>query len=264
MAKAKENNTDNTEKQEEQKKETKKEKNLPIGEDKTSKKKKGGGIVFVLFFMLLLIIMLVAIVGFNVFNIREKYLRSTIEKIPIVRNILPAKASVEGEEIPATIEELQAKVLDLERQISSQNNTITVLTDNNASLELENKRLKEIETKQLEFKVAKEEFDRLIATNDPDAYSKFYEQISPENAEILYTYTKMSAEQTKELKKYTDTFDNIDPTAGAGIIEEMIGTDMALASLILKNIDSEQRANIIAAMDPVKAASLVKYMAPNQ
>lgn len=260
MAKAKEKNTDNIEEQIEQKK----EKKPSIAEEKTPKQKKGKGIIFVLFFLLLLIVMLVAVIGFNIFNIREKYLRTTIEKIPIVRNILAAKVATDGEEILATTEELQAKVLQLENQISSQNNTITVLTDNNTSLELENRRLKEIETKQLEFKTAKEEFDRLIATNDPAAYSKFYEQISPENADLLYTATKMSAEQSKELKKYTDTFDSIDPEAGAKIIEEMVGTDMALASLILKNIDSEQRANIIAAMDPVIAASIVKYMAPNQ
>lgn len=243
------------------------EKSKKKKEKKEKKEKKGSlkVIIFLMFFVLIMG-MAIAILFFNAFNIREKYLRSTIDKIPVVKNIIPkAKTENANEENnnTMTIKEAEAKIADLENQLATKDTTIDTLTKDNDALKLENNRLKEIESQQIEFKADKEEFDKMIAENNPEAYSAFYESISPENAEKLYQSTKATSEQTKELKKYTDTFQEIDPEAGAGVIEEMVGTDMNLASLILSNIDSEQRAKIIAAMDPTRAASVVKYMAPN-
>lgn len=235
-------------------------------EKKEKKEKKGSlKVVILLIFFVLIMGMAVAILFFNAFNIREKYLRSTIDKIPVVKNIIP-KAKTENtneNNNTMTLKEAEAKIADLENQLATKDTTINTLTKDNDALKLENNRLKEIESQQIQFKADKEEFDKMIAENNPEAYSAFYESISPENAEKLYQSTKATSEQTKELKKYTDTFQEIDPEAGAGVIEEMVGTDMNLASLILSNIDSEQRAKIIAAMDPTRAASVVKYMAPN-
>lgn len=241
-----------------------------VKEENHSKKKGKGiiGIIFALLFLLLIVGMAVAILFFNAFNIRDKYLRGTIEKIPIVKNLLPTTVTtdengntIDNKELSK--EELQSQIKELEKQIETQKTQITTLTDNTSALELENKRLQEIESQQVDFKNTKEEFDRLVALNDPAAYSAFYEQISPENASVLYAETKLSAEQKKELKKYTDTFANIDADAGAKIIEQLVDTDIDLVILILKNIDSEQRATIMAAMDPIKAAMVVKRMAPD-
>lgn len=243
----------------------KKKNKKDVDNDSPKKKKKGKAKIIIFFILFILILgMIGAILFFNAFNIREKYLRSTIDKIPIVRNIIP-KAPDSSEtttEKKASVEELEAKIADLESQIKAKDITITTLTDDNEKLQLENTRLKEIESQQVQFKEDKAKFDEMIANNDPQAYSSFYENIAPENAENLYKQTKESAEKQKELKKYTDTFETIDPAAGALVMEEMVGTDINLASMILKNIDSEQTAKIIAAMDPTKAASLVKYMAP--
>lgn len=231
-------------------------------QQKKPKKKKGKGKLIVLFFLIIIIGFIVSVIGFNAFNLREKYLRKTIDKIPVVKDLLKAPVTEDDIKEP-TSEEMKATIASLEKEIESQNEKINTLTENNNSLQLENARLKEIESQQVKFKEDKAKFDEMIANNDPTAYSSFYEQISKENAENLYEEAKASAEQTKELKKYTETFNTIDATAGAKIIEEMVGTDMNLASLILKNIDNEQRAKILAEMDATKAASVVKYMAPN-
>lgn len=228
--------------------------------EKTKKKGKAGKVI-VLMILVILVGFIVSVLGFNAFNLREKYLRTTIDKIPVVKDWLKAPIPKDDTET-LSVEQLQAKITSLQREIDNQNTTIDTLTDNNKSLELENTRLREIEAQQVQFKEDKQKFDEMIANNDPNAYSTFYEQISPENAEILYTATKTTAEQQKEVKRYTNTFETIDASAGAKIIEEMVGTDMELATLILQNIDSEQEAKILAAMDPTKAASVVKNMAP--
>lgn len=270
MAKVKDKDAENqTEEKQEQKQKKQKKQNKVDIDDGTGKKKKKGGrlkVIILLIFFVLIMGIAVAILFFNAFNIREKYLRSTIDKIPIVKNIIPSGEAVEtsAQEDTMSIQQAQARIADLENQLSTKDTTIDSLTKDNDSLRLENNRLKEIESQQIQFRADKEEFDRMIAENDPTAYSAFYESISPENAERLYQSTKATSEQRKELKNYTNAFEEIEAEAGAGIIEEMVGTDMNLAALILENISSEQRANILAAMDATLAASVVKYMAPAQ
>lgn len=266
MAKVKDKDAEGQTEEKQDKKQRKKKKGDI--EEGTEKKKKGGALKVIILLVLFATIIgiAIAILFFNAFNIREKYLRSTIDKIPVVKNIIPSAQTDETstkQDDAVSLQQAQARIADLENQLSTKDTTIDSLTKDNDTLRLENERLKEIEEQQVQFKADKEEFDRMIAENDPAAYSAFYESISPENAERLYQSTKATSERTKELKNYTNTFSDIDPDAGAGIIEEMVGTDMNLAALILENIDSDQRASILAAMDATKAASVVKYMAPN-
>lgn len=203
-----------------------------------------------------------SVLVFNVFNIREKYLRNIINSIPVINNLLPEPEKTDEEYTSLTSEELQYKIRQLQKQIDTQQEDIKNLSAANEELNLENKRLKEIESQQLEFKAAKEEFDTMIANNDPQAYAAFYEQISPENAQNLYSEVKQTVEQQKEIKKYISTFSEMESDAAAGILEEMVQTDINLVVLILKNLDNEQRGNILAEMDASKAAVAVKRLAP--
>lgn len=229
-------------------------------EDKYSKKK-NGKIIWLLLFVFLIALM-VAILGFNAFNIREKYLRNTLKNIPVVKNLLDETTQADAVQQSITPEQLNLKIAELEKQIEDNKNTITILTDNNKELELENKRLKEIESQQLEFEKKRKELDERIAMNDPAAYSAFYEQISPENAQNLYSQAKLSAQEKADIKKYTQSFETMPADAAAGVVEEMVQTDMDLVVLIFNNIDSEQSGKILAEMDPKKAAKLVKRLAP--
>jgi len=227
-----------------------------------SSRKKGRGKIIFLLLMLFIIGFLMSVLVFNVFNIREKYLRNIINSIPVISNLLPEPKESDEEYTSLTSEELQYKIRQLQKQVDTQQEDIKNLSAANEELNLENKRLKEIESQQLEFKTAKEEFDTMIAKNDPQAYASFYEQISPENAEKLYPEVKQTVEQQKEIKKYISTFSEMEPDAAAGILEEMVQTDINLVVVILKNLDNEQRGNILAQMDAAKAAVAVKRLAP--
>ncbi|MBR1445137.1 MAG: hypothetical protein IJ583_16580 [Firmicutes bacterium] len=230
---------------------------------KKKEKKKGKGFLGFLLFILI-IGGLVAILGFNVGGIREKYLRSTLEKIPVVKNLLPPAEGAENDEYSGMSQEQavsRAKSLEveLEKNKAEMENYQKIISDKDTEI----KRLKEFENAQVKFKTDKAEFDRLVALNDPDAYKKYYEQISPENAETLYKEVVQTAAADKELKDYVNTFENMKKGPAAKVLEELIGTDMDLVVRILNNISSEQRADILASMDPINAAACTKRMSPD-
>lgn len=201
------------------------------------------GIIFII-----ILSISVAILGFNVGNIRDKYLRPGLERIPIINNLLP----------PLEEEQIQEQPVDEKQQ------TIDSLTAEIEELNKEISRLKEFEQAQLEFKAEKEEFDKMIALNDPKAYSNFYETISPENAEELYKQAINQEVVDKEFKDYIQTFENMKKDAAATILEQLIITDMDLVITILNNLSSKKRSEILSAMDPQNAASCSRLLSPVQ
>lgn len=216
-------------------------------EDNDGKKKKGG-----CFFKLLLIIIMIslpiALIAFNVGGLRDK-VRPALEKIPVVKNLLPP------------IEE-GGQTLTEEIIVDENQQMIDSLTAEIDELNKEILRLKEFEKNQLAFKKEKEDFDKMIALNDPKAYQAFYETIAPENAEQLYKEAVNKEVSDKRFKEYIQTFENMKKDAVATILEELIMTDMDLVITILDNLSSEKRSEILSAMDPKNAASCSKLLAP--
>lgn len=201
------------------------------------------GIIFII-----IVSITIAIIGFNVGNIRDRYLRPGLERIPIINNLLP----------PLEEEQIEEQPVDEQQQ------TIDSLTAEIEELNKEIARLREFEQTQLEFRAEKEEFDRMIALNDPQAYANFYESISPENAEELYKQAINQEVMDKEFKDYIQTFETMKKDAATTILEELIITDMDLVITILDNLSSKKRSEILGAMDPQNAASCSRLLSPIQ
>ena len=214
--------------------------------------KKGSGCLVKLIIAGIIFIIIVsipiAIIGFNVGNIRDRYLRPGLERIPIINNLLP----------PLEEEQIEEQPVDEQQQ------TIDSLTAEIEELNKEIARLREFEQTQLEFRAEKEEFDRMIALNDPQAYANFYESISPENAEELYKQAINQEVMDKEFKDYIQTFETMKKDAATTILEELIITDMDLVITILDNLSSKKRSEILGAMDPQNAASCSRLLSPVQ
>ncbi len=212
---------------------------------------KGGCLKKIIIFIIIFTIFVgipVAIIGFNVGGIRDKYLRPGLEKIPIIKNLLPPLEE-ETQEEPAKDEKQQ---------------TIDSLTKEIEDLNQEIARLKVFEQNQLEFKKQKQAFDEMIALNDPKAYASFYESIAPENAKELYKQAVNKEVQDKEFKVYIQTFEGMKKDAAKSILEELITTDMDLVITILQNLSSEKRSEILSVMDPKNAASCSKLLYPEK
>ena len=218
--------------------------------DDIPKKKKGGCLIKLLIFIVIIAIP-ITLISLNVGNIRDKYLRPGLERIPIIKNLLPPlETDTETVQEEQIVDENQQRIDALTKEIEELNKEIV--------------RLKEFENAQLQFKAEKEEFDKMIALNDPKAYSSFYESISPENAEELYKQAINQEVTDKRFKEYIQTFETMKKDAVATILEELIITDMDLVITILENLSSEKRSEILSAMDPKNAASCSKLLAPVQ
>ncbi len=208
-----------------------------------------GGCLKKLIIFIIIIAIPIALISFNVGGVRDKYLRPMLEKIPIVKNLLPPVETEEGQ---------------TEQPIDENQQAINSLTAEIEELNKEIARLKEFENAQLKFKAEKEQFDKMIALNDPKAYATFYETIAPENAEKLYKEAVNKQVVDKKFKDYVQTFENMKKDAATKILEELITTDMDLVITILQNLSSEKRSEILSTMDPKNAVSCSKLLYPAQ
>lgn len=225
---------------------------------KGSSKKKIGCFVSIIV-TILIVGTLIALIKFNVLGIGTK-LSGPLGNVPIIKNLLPTTEQDAFSNL--TKEELATLNQSLEETNSSYTEIIASLNNKIDELNSELSRLREIEDEQIQFKADKEEFDRLIALNDPSAYASFYESISPENAEELYKEAVTKNELSKEFKTYALTFENMKKDAAATVLEELISSDIDLVVQILEYLSSEKRADILSAMDSKNAAMCVKKMTP--
>lgn len=241
----------------------------PKAKDKKEKKaeksrrkkgeKKGGALKIVIPLVLILIIGgLTAVVVFNPLGLRDKYLSGILSRIPIVNNLV----SPEEDEPQESREELEANIAGLTRQTESQALEIERLNDTVAAFTAENRRLKEFEDAQTQFKTDKEAFDRQIALGNTTAYQDYYERVNPENAERLYQEAVGTAARAKELKNWVSTFNEMDEAEAAPILENLAATDMDLVVTILNNLNAEIRGAVLGKMTPQIASRIVKMMSP--
>ncbi len=245
-------------------KKAKKEKSQKAGKNPGSKK--GGKIVPFLVF-LILAGAISGIMYFDVLGARTKYVMPLLEKVPFINNLIKEQeeqdtidpndpyANMNKKQLSALIASQQAQIDRLNQDAADTQQKIKLYTD-------EIDRLKGIEDQQLEFKRQKEEFDTLIAQNDPQAYSKFYESINPENAEKLYKEAVGVTEKSKAYKSYIAKIEAVDDSEAAKILEELSKTDMDLTVNILNNIKNEKAGSVIAKMDTRIASRVVKRMTP--
>ena len=98
---------------------------------------------------------------------------------------------------------------------------------------------------------------------DETAISKFYEQVDPANAEILYKQVCEQLEQDDEIKDYAQTYSKMKPKEAAAIFDSMTD-NLSLVAKILNAMDAQSRGNILGKMDSATAAKVTKIMNPSQ
>lgn len=247
---------ENIEQEDELQEQSKKQKTKKI------KIKKGKSKIIPIFIMFSILGGLGAAIYFNTFGIRNQYIIPLIQKIPIVKNILPVTDEELASVKELSKEELITKNNDLEKQIATLIEENDILDKKNKLYGEEVSRLQDIEYQQVKYKKEKEEFDTMIVAGDQKAFLQFYEKISPQNADKLYTEALVSTQQTKEKKSFVSTFSAMDEKSASKILEEMLTSDMDLVVDVLKNVGSERSAAILSAMDTKNAASVAKRMSP--
>jgi len=239
----------------------------PDGKRNTRDKENKGGLVgrLIITVISLALFLLVAAVGFNFAGMRERYLRGIIDSIPIVNSLFPPPQTHDGDRDPRdlmTNAELISEIYALQNEIDMLNSDNDDLKRRIGIYTAEIENLRAVEEQQEQFRNDKNEFDKLIAMRDPASYTKFYESISPENADTLYREAGLASGRVQALKRLTNTVSAMEESTSARMLETLMATDMDLVVLLLTNISTGTSGMIIESMSAENAAAVVKRMAP--
>ena len=225
---------------------------------KDKKKKKGKALPILIVMFLLIGGAIAGIIIFNPLDIRDTFLVN----IPIIGDLVPSPEVLEEREAARTNAQLQEELLELNAQMEILTQDLTQARSMNQMYQQEISTLRGLEDQQIEFRQNQAEFDRMIAEGDPDAFLRFFEAMSPENAEAMYRELIVREARTEELNDFIQTVTSMENDAAARMLEVMISSEMDLVALILRNIAANRRGAILEEMSSVNAAGVLPYLAP--
>ncbi len=232
-------------------------------------------ILVTLFIILVWMAILALLVKLDIGSFGSSVLTPVLKDVPVVNRILPGYPdslsgnAVSGNEAQYAgydnlddavhrIKELENELADARAAINEDDKTINELRN-------EVDRLKTFENNQVEFEKIKDEFYNEVVFGDgaPDIeqYQKYYEQIDPTNAQILYKQVVQQVRSNDELAEYAKPYASMKAKDAAEIFNNM--TDrLALVAKILEAMGTDARGDVLGAMDPDVAAQVTKIMEP--
>ncbi len=240
-------------------------KNRQNGNDE---EKKGG--LLTVFIVMLIVIIWIAIfallINLDVGGLGTS-LRPMLKDIPVVNKILP---SVSDEELAWENDLAYKDIIEANQRIKELEILVDKLTietedkdDEIIALTSQVNRLKELEKKMADFEDRVYEFDKQIVfgENAPsiDEYIKWYETISPENAERIYEMAIQKEAYNATIKEKADYYEKMKVSAAAEIFENMTA-DLEYVCKLLYCMKTKSVSDILAAMDPLYAAKVTRKM----
>lgn len=266
-----EENKQTKEKKSKKEKPAKKEK--PPKPEKPSKNEEKGehkrvNVGLISFALAFLIIgVFIALVKLDVAGLGTRILGPSLKNVPVINMILPKMPEASEEStsnynfasIDEAIERLKATEILLKEKEKEAEKLNETIKQNKTEID----RLKIFETSQLQFAKDKEEFDRLVAEQaDKEAYMKYVEETYPDAALKIYGELIKEKAINDEVEKIAKMFQEMKPKNAAAILEETIAKDIDMAAEVLFKLDSAQSGAILAAMDPIIADKISRYMYP--
>ncbi len=230
--------------------------------------KKGG--LLTVFIVMLIIIIWIAIfallVNLDVGGIGTS-LRPMLKDIPLVNKILPA---VTDEELAWEKDLAYKDIVEANQRIKELEILVDKLTiegedkdDEIAALTAQVNRLKEIEKQMTDFEDRVYEFDKKVvfAENAPsiEEYVKWYETISPENAERIYEMAIQKEAYNATIREKASYYEKMKVSAAADIFENMTA-DLEYVCKLLYCMKVQSVSDLLAAMDPLYAAKITRKM----
>lgn len=247
------------------------------GELNGEEKEKLGSKLVLVFVTLLIIVIWLGIIALliktDVGGFGSSVLAPMLKDVPYVNKILPDSVQEEmstepqdTEHMYESIDDAVAQIKELEKQLDKANATIEKDKDSIASLQGQIQDLSVYKEEQAAFEEEKEKFYEEVVFSDeaPDIeeYKTFYEQIEPENAEVLYKQVVEQLAYDEEVEDYTETYSTMKAKQAAAIFDTMTD-NLGLVADILMNMESQARADILGQMNPDTAAKLTQIMEPD-
>lgn len=217
---------------------------------------------FITFIIALIIIVLwlglfALCIKLDVGGFGSSVMRPIFEDVPIINKILPDEKLDGEEEYPyKSLAEAINYIKELEKQIKLLTDSGAADSETIADLQAEINRLKAFEESQLEFEKQKEEYyDEVVFGDnaiDYEFYKQFYEEISPEYAEVLYKQVLEKYMYDERYKDIADAYTEMKPAAAAAALYEMTG-NLEIVVTILQNMEVEARAAILEELSNIDA-----------
>ena len=191
-------------------------------------------------------------------------LAPALKDVPVLSKILPDSGNITASESTETagytnLDDAVSRIKELEKQLAD----AQTINDLNAQIQ----DLSTYKEEQAAFEEEKEKYYEEVVFSDkaPDIkeYKKFYEQVDPANAEILYKQVCEQLEQDDEIKDYAQTYSKMKPKEAAAIFDSMTD-NLSLVAKILNAMDAQSRGNILGKMDSATAAKVTKIINPSQ
>lgn len=192
------------------------------------------------------------------------------KNVPVINKILPDDKSVPSkDEYPyKSLGEAINYIKELEKQIKTLTDSGAADSETIADLQAEINRLKEFELNKVEFEKQKEEYYNEVVFGDDaidyDNYKKYYEEISPEYAEVLYKQVLEKYMFNERYKDLADVYAKMKPKSAASTLYEMTG-NLETVVAILQNMDVDARAavlNALSGIDPVFCGKITVMLTP--
>lgn len=236
-----------------------------------NEEKKGGKItsfIIVLVIILVWLIIFGVLIKFDVGGFGSGVLYPVLKDVPVVNMILPdvkdeSGASGTGGEY-SSIAEAEQKIAELEKKLEAYESGNTADTDYITQLENEVNNLKTYKDNQDAFEQRVLEFDKNVVFGEEapsiDEYKKYYEQISPDNAQKLYEQVLEQNRYSEKIRKQAEAYGKMEAASAAAILQEMTAGDLDLVVGILSEMSTAKSSAILAAMDIDAAAQVTKKM----
>lgn len=232
-------------------------------------------VLVVILIVLIWLAILALVVKLDVGGFGSNVLRPILKDVPVVNLILPDPTD---DEIIAdskykfgSMAEALARIEQLENEVLAYKEAAAENAEVIANLSAEVARLTPFETYQANYIRLKKEFDEQVVFGndyignyaaDPETYIKWYEELDPENAAILYEMALERRAITQVIKDLAETYAKMKPSAAATILEEMTGDEEKVAH-ILSAMSTANAAQILNNMDPTYAAKITLLIYPS-
>lgn len=227
-----------------------------------------GATVLIIFLWLAVICVIVKL---DIGGLGSTVLTPILKDVPVINKILPGfhvteTTDPEGYGGYASLQEAVEYIKQLEKELERAQNASNTKDADIAALKAENERLREFESRQLEFMRIKNEFYEEVVYSEKgpgmETYKKWYETMDPTTADFLYKQVVQQMQESEEIQEYARAYAEMKPKEAAAIFEEM-ENELNLVAKILNAMSAEKRGKILGAMDARVAAKLTKIMNPD-
>lgn len=258
--------------QKQQRKEAKQRaKEIAKQEDALAEDEESNGLLTVVATILIVALWLAVIcviIKLDVGGFGSNVLKPILKDVPVINKILPGTSVTETTDGEAyggytSLKDAVAQIKRLELELEQAQSGTNSKDQEISELKAEVLRLREFEKAQADFDRLSSKFYEEVVYSEKgpgaEAFMEYYESMDPATAEYIYKQVVTQQAENKEIQELADSYAAMKPKQAAAIFEQMTDS-LDMVAKFLKLMSTEERGDILGAMDPAVASKVTKIM----